>query len=165
MLTHPLHTNDHDSVDNAVPTQAASTIPRSVEQHSALRLCMDFADPELTVLTVCGEVDTMTAQRLGGLLWPRLQTKLRALALEVQQLTFLGVDGLELLDSACTKAQNQGIALGLVGATRPVDRALAAAGLDTRLPCFSTLAEARATLGKPTATASRPAVESTAPAA
>ena len=120
-----------------------------------LLLRMNFSDRHLAVLSAFGELDAATAPSLAGLLWPRLQTKLAAIVIDLSNLTFLAVAGLELLSDAHAHAWHRGIALGIVNNTRTVEHALAAAGLADTLPTFADLREARAAMlpGQPASAA------------
>lgn len=109
-----------------------------------LRLRLSYPEPRLAVLTVAGELDAATTPRMAALVWPRLQSALGGLVLDLHEVTFLGVPGLKLLASAHTYTGHRGLGFAVVNSTRIVDRALAAGGLETLLPCFATEAAARA---------------------
>lgn len=141
MLTHSLKTEYAESPSSygplGVPQSAAS---------GRVGLCMDFTDPQLAVLTVTGDLDVVTTPRLAELLWPRLQTMLKTLVLDLHAVSFLGVSALELLACAHTYAIHRGITLCVINTTPAVKRALAAGGLAEALPCFASLSAARTAL-------------------
>lgn len=141
MLTHPLKTEYGESAASHGRRRALRPAA-----HSRLRLSMDFTDPQLAVLTATGDLDVVTTPRLAELLWPRLQTVLRTLVLDLRAVRFLGVSALELLICAHSYATHRGITLCVINSTPAVDRALAAAGLTETLPCFASLSTARAAL-------------------
>ncbi len=146
MLTSTPFTDHLSIVPDVEAVANGEPIPAPTTERSALLLRMDFSDPQLAVLTASGDLDTVTAPRLAELLWPRLLTKLPAIALDLSELTFLGVAGLELLASTRAYTGYRGITLVVVNHTRTVDRALAAGGIDAALPCFATAADARAAI-------------------
>ncbi len=115
---------------------------RTAVNDRTLLLRMNFAHPNLAVLTATGDLDTTTAPQLADLLWPRLTTHVPAIVLDLRHLTFLGVAGLKLLANAHSYATTRGIRLSIVHNTPTVERALSAGGLDTTVPCFTTLSTA-----------------------
>lgn len=125
------------------PTPGCRAPSRQPAGHARLRLRMDFTDPHLAVLTVAGDLDGSSTSRLAELLWPRLQTKLTTLVLDLHEVSFLGVDALQLLAHAHHYTTHRDITLCLINGTPTVDRALAAADLDTVLPCFASVDSAR----------------------
>ena len=141
MLTHtPVTEHSEHSARHSRPAT-----PRPAER-GRLRLRMDFTDPQLAVLAATGELDTVTTPQLAEVLWPRLQTKLTTLALDLSETSFLGVDALQLLARAHHYATHRGTTLCVINSSSTVERALAAAGLDTILPCFASLPTARTAL-------------------
>ncbi|RCW45822.1 anti-anti-sigma factor [Halopolyspora algeriensis] len=107
-----------------------------------LLLRMSYAAPQVAVLSVAGDLDLATTPQLERLLWPRLNSTVSALVLDLGEVTFLGLTGLELLANAHTYAAHRGIPLCAVNRNHAVDRALAAGGLTTVLPCFGTVTDA-----------------------
>ncbi|GAB3290771.1 hypothetical protein GCM10027563_28570 [Parasphingorhabdus pacifica] len=95
------------------------------------------------MLAASGELDALSTPRLAELLWSRLLTDASAIAVDLRELTFLGVAGLELLACAHAYAHQRGIALSVINTSRAVERALKAGGADTALPCFTGVAAAR----------------------
>ncbi|GAB3297992.1 STAS domain-containing protein [Parasphingorhabdus pacifica] len=141
MLTHTPVTEQ--SEHSPRPSRPATTRPA---EYGRLRLRMDCTDPQLAVLAVIGELDTVTTPQLAEVLWPRLQTKLTTLVFDLSEVTFLGVDALQLLARAHSYATYCGTTLCVINSTPTVERALAAASLDTTLPCFASLLTARTAL-------------------
>lgn len=120
-----------------------------------LLLRMDYTDPRVAVLDVVGELDLATTPQLERLLWSRLRTTTSALVIDIGKVTFLGLDGLALLADAHAYADRRGIAVGLVNSSHAVDRALAAGGPETHLPCFDDVPAAVAACRAGTADHSR----------
>ncbi|QUH02946.1 STAS domain-containing protein [Saccharopolyspora erythraea] len=142
----------HTPVTELFDNSARRRGDRPAAHERGLRLRMDFTEPPVAVLCVSGELDAATTPRLAEVLWPRLLTELRALVIDLGDVSFLGVDALRLLAGAHSEAAHRGVALCLTDSARPVRRALAAAGLHDALPCFDDVAAARAAL----TTAARP---------
>lgn len=144
MLT---HTPTTEQTESPAPGHQAPS------QHTAgparLRLRMDVTDPRLAVLTVAGDLDGLSTPQLAVLLWPRLLSELTTLVLDLHEVSFLGVDALRLLAHAHRYATHRDITLCLINGTPTVDRALAAAGLDIVLPCFTSVNFVRTGLGTP----------------
>ncbi len=140
MLKHPVA--DDSTVPSTLATEVSQPAGRTATG-SPLQLRMDYADPLAAVLRVTGDLDLDTAPRMAELLWSRLRTELPAIVIDLREVVFLGVAGLELVSAAHAHAQQHGIVLVVVSSTRAVDRALATGGLDTALPCFADLGAAR----------------------
>lgn len=98
------------------------------------------------VIRVSGDVDAHTTPRLRELVSQRLASAAEMLVLDLTEVGFLGVDGLELLMQAQRRAENSAISLRLVTGPACVRRALAAAGLTGVLSTFSTLRAATSDL-------------------
>lgn len=94
------------------------------------------------VVAVQGDVDAATVQYLREVLWPRLSATVEALVVELTEVGFLGVTGLQLLHQAHLWVDERGVALGLVLAGGEPARAVHMAGLDVDLPCFATTEDA-----------------------
>ncbi|GAB2764256.1 hypothetical protein GCM10027174_46050 [Salinifilum aidingensis] len=111
---------------------------------------MSYPAPQLAAVHVSGELDAATTPRVAALVWPRLQSRLGGLVLDLHEVTFLGVAGLELVDALRFYVLHCGKTLVLVNSSRVVDRALAAGGLAAIVPCYPTLEAARGALLMPT---------------
>lgn len=98
------------------------------------------------VVAVEGDVDAATVQHMREVLWPRLSATVEALVVELTEVGFLGVAGLQLLHQAHLWADERGLALGLVLAGGEPARAVHMAGLGVELPCFATTKHALRTL-------------------
>lgn len=90
----------------------------------------DVADhgPEVRVLHVVGELDTLTAPLLQVRLAEQL-AQLRKLVLDLSDVTFLGSAGLAVLVGAKDDADSRGCRFLVVPGSRIVKRALEATGL------------------------------------
>ncbi|MHA6803640.1 STAS domain-containing protein [Salinifilum ghardaiensis] len=73
--------------------------------------------------------------------------------LDLHEVTFLGVAGLELVDALRFYVLHCGKTLVLVNSSRAVDRALAAGGLAAIVPCYPTHEAAADALFMPTGAA------------
>lgn len=100
------------------------------------------------VIAVNGDVDAATVDHLREVLWPRLSAAVDTLVVELLEVGFLGVAGLQLLHQAHLWAHERGLALGLVLAGGEPTRAVHMAGLDAAVSCFSTTEHALRTLDR-----------------
>ncbi|WP_182543308.1 STAS domain-containing protein [Halosaccharopolyspora lacisalsi] len=98
-----------------------------------------YTEPHVQVLSAAGDLDLATTPQLEQLLWPRLQTTLSALVVDLSEVTFLCLAGVELLAHAHAYAGHRGIAFGVVNSNHAVDRALTAGELQASLPCFGSV--------------------------
>lgn len=98
------------------------------------------------VAHVAGELDASSAPRLHELVAPRLLSTAEDLVLDLSELGFMGVAGLELLAHVRQQAAHRGMTVCLVDGPVCVDRALRAAGWTETVPTYSTLATAVADL-------------------
>lgn len=85
---------------------------------------------------VSGELDADGAGRLQELVAPRLSSTVEFLVLDLSQLAFIGVAGLELLSHVHRRASHRGVQLRLVTGPRCLDRALLAAGMTETFACY-----------------------------
>lgn len=106
----------------------------AAEIDPALRLRLTYPSRDVVVLTVVGEVDTAAVPHVAALLWPRLLTKLSTVVLDLRDVTFLGVAGLELIIAALAYAPHRDVEFSVVGGSTAVERALRAGGLDSSSP-------------------------------
>ncbi|MBB5158647.1 STAS domain-containing protein [Saccharopolyspora phatthalungensis] len=111
----------------------------------ALRVRVSYPNSESIVVAAFGEIDAATVARYEEALLPRLSAAVRLVVVDLKQVHFLGVPGLELLHRARLLAEAQGVVLRLVADTGEVLRALDVAGLASQLDCFSTALPALAT--------------------
>lgn len=98
------------------------------------------------LIQVRGELDAAGAAHLHERLASRLSSTAETLVLDVSQLTFIGVAGLELLSHTRQRAEHCGIELRLVTGPRCLTRALIAAGMTETFACYPTLEHALAGL-------------------
>jgi anti-sigma B factor antagonist len=84
--------------------------------------------PDVRVLHVVGELDTLTAPLLQARLLEQ-QAQVNHLVLDLTEVAFLGSAGLAVLVGAKDDAENRGCRLLLVPGSRIVKRALEATGL------------------------------------
>ena len=93
------------------------------------------------VVTVTGEVDTVTAPQLAGVLHEQLSTA-RVVVVDLDGVEFLGSAGLSALVEANQLATEQDCALWLVCHSRIANRALEATELRERFTFADTVADA-----------------------
>lgn len=98
------------------------------------------------VIHVAGELDATTTPRLYELVAPRLSSMIETVILDLSQLRFLGVPGLELLAYVRRRATQRGMVVWIVDGPVCVDRALRAAGEHVTVPKFATVEAALAEL-------------------
>lgn len=138
---------------------AVPVSPAPFPAASTLGLQVQYPAAGTAVVTVRGDVDDATLARFAELLRHRLASLLEVLILDLSAVEFLSVSGVELLRGLLDRAPSRGIRPEVVACTRPVRRALRAAGLDERLPCHSSVVEALAAATQaPSAGARTPAV-------
>lgn len=124
----------------ANPAQDRAFDVVSSAENGSLLLRMSYPVPEVAVMSVAGEVDMATMPRLSELLGPRLKTKLAVLVIDLREVTFFGVAGVELLVAAHAHASHRGTSLCVVTGTRAVDRVLEIG--NPELPRFETVVAA-----------------------
>ncbi len=90
-------------------------------------------DAATVLLRLAGEIDEHTVVRLEEALAPRLQTALHRIVIDLSNVEFLGVTGLQLLNQSRLRADDRGIALCVVATNHAVLRALQVAELDEPL--------------------------------
>lgn len=98
------------------------------------------------VIGVAGELDAGTAPRLHELLAPRLSSTVETVILDLSELRFLGVAGLELLAHARRRAASRAMTVCIVDGPVCVDRALRAAGWNETVPTIASVEAAVAEL-------------------
>lgn len=86
---------------------------------------LEYPRAGTAVLTVCGDVDVVTAPRLADMLQDRLDDALNRLVLNLSGLGFLGVAGVCVIFESDVRARDNGTDLVIVtGGNRQVTRAL-----------------------------------------
>ncbi len=98
------------------------------------------------VIRVAGELDTATAPQLHELLAPRLSSTAETVILDLSELRFMGVAGLELLFHPRRRAAARGMHRSIVDGPVCVERALRAAGWSETVPTFTSVEAAVAGL-------------------
>ena len=96
----------------------------------ALDVILDVPRPGAAVLTVAGEVDTITASHLGVALGRLLDEPADVLVADLTGITFLASSGLAVLIQAAARADDTGRRLRLVASGRQVRRPLEITGTD-----------------------------------
>jgi anti-sigma B factor antagonist len=87
-------------------------------------------DPDVVLLTVAGEIDTLTAPRLDLALARLIDEPAPTLVVDLAGVVFLASSGLAVLIEAAHRASASGRALRLLVHGRPVLRALQITGTD-----------------------------------
>lgn len=96
----------------------------------ALDTDLDLPHPGTAVLTVAGEIDTITAPHLGVALGRLLDEPADVLVADLTGITFLASSGLAVLIQAAHRADGTGRRLRLVASGRQVRRPLEITGTD-----------------------------------
>jgi anti-sigma B factor antagonist len=92
--------------------------------------------PEVAVLRVGGEIDSLTTPHLESGVAELLAAPAHRLVLDLSQVSFLASSGLAVLIRAAQQAAERGHQLGLVVATRAVRRPLQITGSDQLFDLF-----------------------------
>ena len=103
--------------------------------------------PDVVLLAVEGELDTLTAPRLAADLKAALGVALdegSALVVDLSEVTFLASSGLAVLVDGARRAGTAATRLSLVTASRAVTRPLEVTGADTLFDTYADLASALA---------------------
>lgn len=121
--------------------------PRSAESRVAgLAWQLWYPSSAVVVVHVVGELDVRSAPRLQEVLVSRLSSTVETVILDLHELQFLGVAGLEVLAHARRCAARREKAVCIVDGPVCVDRALRAAGWREDIPAYSSVAAAVAEL-------------------
>ncbi|WP_236725411.1 STAS domain-containing protein [Amycolatopsis orientalis] len=94
---------------------------------------------DVLVISADGEIDLATAGRLERELRHDLPV---TTVVDLTGVTFLGVAGLRVIESAAARARTERRAVGVVACTRPVLRLLQLFGVDAHIPVYQYLANA-----------------------
>ncbi|MFF0033878.1 STAS domain-containing protein [Streptomyces avermitilis] len=98
----------------------------------------------IRIVVLRGEIDHANRDSLHeALLTPEGEAEPRTVA-DFRDVTFMDSSGINVLITAHRAAQDAGGWLRLAGVQEPVQRVLALVGIDTLIPCHSTLEEALA---------------------
>jgi anti-sigma B factor antagonist len=104
--------------------------PRPPRSGTALDVDVARPRPDAAVLTVRGEVDTLTAPELDTAMGELLDAPARTLVADLSGVTFLASSGLAVLIQTAHRAEDSGRALHLVVTSRAVVRPLEVTGSD-----------------------------------
>jgi anti-sigma B factor antagonist len=121
----------------STPAADRATAPADAPttRNPLLRLVVDMAAPNTTMITVVGEVDAATAPQLAETIRPHL-TSYAIVLVDLSGVTFLSAAGLHVLVDAHWSARSAGGTVQLITGPRCVDRVLALTGLDKVLDCY-----------------------------
>ncbi len=124
----------------ALKTVVHATVPhpRQSGDH-LLRVRRTRWSENLLVVTAAGEIDLATAGRLEHALRGDLPA---ATVLDLTEVTFLGVAGLRVIETAAARGHAEHRTTGVVASTRPVLRLLQLFGVDAHIPVYRHLATA-----------------------
>lgn len=104
--------------------------PESSGRAGALSATLSSPAPDVRLLTVAGEVDTLTAPRLADGLTGLLDDEHSTPVVDLADVAFLASSGLAVLIRAAHRATEQGRPLHLVATSRAVTRPLEVTGSD-----------------------------------
>ncbi|MEU3626804.1 two-component system response regulator [Amycolatopsis coloradensis] len=117
-----------------------ATVPRPrLSADNLLEVRRTRWSEDLLIVSAAGEIDLATAGRLEHALRgdPPAIT-----VLDLSEVTFLGVAGLRVIESAAARAHAEHRTVGVVASTRPVLRLLHLFGIDVHIPVYRHLANA-----------------------
>ena len=119
--------------------EAETTVPLP-DAPARVSLGISYPRANAVLVTVTGEIDAATIERVEDVLWPRLEAAVRVIVVDLSGLKFLGVPGLELLAQARLHASSRNIALRIVAPHHEVRHALQVAELE--LACYDHVLDA-----------------------
>ncbi|MFF0430841.1 STAS domain-containing protein [Streptomyces sp. NPDC004327] len=117
------------------------------EREPNLDVDVEIRDSRTAVLTVVGELDMETADRLQELLTEQFGQGRRRLVLDLSALDFMDSSGLNVLIKAVNKARESDGDLYLAAPTPAVRRILEITGVTTTIPPHDAVADALAAAG------------------
>lgn len=123
-----------DGEHGPVRPQPAIALPAA-----ALTVTLDTARPGVSVLSVVGEVDLLTAPMLRDAVAQALEASPAHLVVDLSAVSFMGALGLTVLAEAQRGAEEQRVALDAVVRTRAVRRVLELSGLHAMLRCHDSV--------------------------
>jgi anti-sigma B factor antagonist len=104
---------------------------------------VDRLAEDLVVIVGLGEIDSITAPKLSTSLHRELERQPTVLVLDLTDVSFLGVAGLQVLECALARAKTLSLALNLVHHDQStVQSALRAGAMTGIFPTFRTVAQA-----------------------
>ncbi len=122
-------------------TSPSAPDDRTSRSPGRMRAFVVHPRPDTVVVRVTGDVDAATSGELAKLALPALATAATAV-MDLGDVDFLSVDGLELLAQARKRAASLDTDLFLVVDSTPVRRALEVSGLTPRFQITSSTSEA-----------------------
>lgn len=123
----------------AVQQRARAASAGTSTPGSVLQLQLSRPTTRCVLIQVRGELDAASCPRLQELVASRLSSTAETLVLDLSQLSFIGVAGLELLNHTRQRAASRGIELRLVTGPRCLHRALIAAEMTETWDCYPDL--------------------------
>jgi anti-sigma B factor antagonist len=134
-----------------VTTMAETAPPSPGADHSGAIGTSDYLDttierpsPDTAVLVVRGEIDTLTAGAFTAAVTELMDGPGASLVIDLTDVTFLASSGLATLITAANKAEERGVRLRLVAASRAVHRPLEITGTDQLFDIHPDVASATA---------------------
>jgi len=109
-----------------------------------LTVAVEAPEPDVRVVRPRGEIDLATAPLLRDALHAALQDELRLVAVDLDEVAFLGAHGLDALLDGHRAATARGVGFVLAGGHRPARRVLALTGLSGVLPLAESVEQALA---------------------
>lgn len=143
VIDHPTIAADTGASESAEARGLAqSTTADPAPQNRDLRLQLSRPTSTCVMMHVAGDIDAHSAPRLNELLAPRLASTAETVVLDLSQVSFFGVAGLELLNHVRQHAASRGIEIRVVDGPICVERALLAAGWRESVPTYPTVTAA-----------------------
>ncbi|MFR9729858.1 STAS domain-containing protein [Saccharopolyspora sp. MS10] len=141
------HRREHVGSTIAPPRQRTAAVTAPHEHGPALRLSIQRPEPGVVIVRIGGDIDLATVPRLAELIQQRLTAAvLRAVVLDLSDVTFFDSAGLEMLLHAQRRAEARRTPLYLVPGTGSVHRMIHLTGLTGRFTSRDTTTEAVAAL-------------------
>ncbi len=132
------------------PREASEPITDTPAHTRSLRLSVLRPTPGVVVVRMSGEIDLATVPRLTELIRQRLTAAvLRAIVLDLSEVTFFSTAGLEMLLHAQRRTECKQIPMFVVFGTGPVARMMRLTGLTDRFVARETTAQAVTELRRP----------------
>lgn len=134
VIDHPTIAADAGASVSANARGPAHSTTAPAPQDRGLQLRLSRPTSTCVVMHVAGDIDAHSAPRLDELLAPSLASTAETLVLDLSQVSFFGVAGLELLDHVRQHAASRRIEICIVDGPTCVERALLAAGWSESVP-------------------------------
>lgn len=124
------------------PADALIPAPHASRSSGRMRAWVDHPRSDAVVVHVAGDVDAATAGELATVVLPALATVDSTVVVDLAEVEFLGVAGLELLWHARRRAHSLGVDFWLIVDSPPARRALEVSGLTPRFQIADSLGTA-----------------------